>query len=114
MFCGAAINNTENRAVLHTALRSQDKSPLLVDGVDIRPQITAARQAVYDFVEQIHNEQLLGFTGKPITSLISIGIGGSYLGPLLANEALSPLQTKRLRHLLRCQYRWLRFTPGTL
>ena len=94
MFCGAAINNTENRAVLHTALRSQDKSTLLIDGVDIRPQITAARQAVYDFVEQIHNEQLLGFTGKPITSLVSIGIGGSYLGPLLANEALSPYKLK--------------------
>ncbi len=90
MFGGEEINNTENRAVLHTALRSQETSPLVVDGVDIRKEIVAARQKVYDFVSKIHDGTLKGFTGKPIKSLVSIGIGGSYLGPVLANEALSP------------------------
>ena len=94
MFTGKPINNTEKRAVLHTALRSESSSPLLLNGNDIRKEIASTRQKVYQFVSQIHDGTLRGYTGKAITSLVSIGIGGSYLGPLLANEALAPYKLK--------------------
>lgn len=89
MFGGEKINLTENRAVLHTALRRQSDSPLLVDGADIMPAILAVLEKMERFVEAIHSGSWRGCTGKPITDFVNIGIGGSDLGPRMVVEALS-------------------------
>ncbi len=96
-FGGQTINHTEGRAVLHTALRSSATSPLLVDGQDIRQEIRAALTKMESFVEQVTAGQWLGFDGHPITDVVSIGIGGSYLGPRVAVEALRPYWKAGLR-----------------
>ncbi len=89
MFEGEKINHTEDRAVLHTALRRRSDAPLLVDGTDIIPQIRAVFERMGRFVQAIHSGSWRGCTGKPITDVVNIGIGGSDLGPRMVVEALS-------------------------
>jgi len=88
MFNGQKINTTENRAVLHTALRNQSDNPVLVDGRDVMPDIRAVLSRMAQFSNQIRQEQWVGFTGKPIKHIVNIGIGGSDLGPVMVTEAL--------------------------
>jgi len=90
MFSGEKINTTENRAVLHTALRSRTETPLLVDGENVRPEINAVLQKIKMFSEQIFSGDWKGYTGKKITDIVNIGIGGSDLGPVMVTEALRP------------------------
>jgi glucose-6-phosphate isomerase len=89
-FSGEKINSTEQRAVLHSALRSSDSSPLIVDGIDIRKEVSQELGRIAELSEKIRSGQWLGHTGKPITDIVNIGIGGSYLGPQMVTEALSP------------------------
>jgi glucose-6-phosphate isomerase len=89
-FAGVTINETENRAVLHTALRSFSDSPLEVDGVNIRPGIQKVRAQMEAFCASIHNGLHVGYTGKKIKYIVNIGIGGSDLGPVMVTEALKP------------------------
>ena len=87
-FGGGLINQTENRAVLHTALRSKQTEPILVDGKDILPEIAAVNQKIAAFSESIISGTHKGYTGKVITDVVNIGIGGSDLGPAMMVEAL--------------------------
>ena len=89
-FAGAPINETENRAVLHTALRSFDPTPILVDGADIKPGIQKVRAQMEAFCAAIHSGTHTGYTGKKIKYIVNIGIGGSDLGPVMVTEALKP------------------------
>ena len=89
-FAGIAINETENRAVLHTALRSFDPSPIMVDGADIKPGIQKVRAQMEAFCAAIHSGSHTGYTGKKIKYIVNIGIGGSDLGPVMVTEALKP------------------------
>ena len=88
MFRGEKINITENRAVLHVALRAPKSESILVDGVDVVPEVHAVLDKMAAFAEQIRSGAWLGFTGKPIKNIVNIGIGGSDLGPVMAYEAL--------------------------
>ncbi len=90
MFNGEVINKTEQRAVLHTALRNRSNHPILVDGKDIMPGINQVLQQIQHFSNQLNSGQLLGYTGKPITNIVNIGIGGSDLGLVMTTEALKP------------------------
>jgi glucose-6-phosphate isomerase len=96
MFTGAPINQTENRAVLHTALRNRKGHPVHVDGKDVMPDIKAVLSQMKSFADLVHGGRWLGYTGKPITSLVNIGIGGSDLGPVMVTEALKPFQNPKL------------------
>ena len=87
-FEGEIINQTENRAVLHTALRSPETASVLVDGKDIIPEIFEVKKAVQQFSNEVISGQRKGFTGKPFTDIVNIGIGGSDLGPAMIVEAL--------------------------
>ena len=89
-FEGKAINETEHRAVLHTALRDFSGAPVLVDGQAIDPEIQRVRQQMKTFCNAIHSGEHKGFTGKKITTIVNIGIGGSDLGPVMVTEALKP------------------------
>lgn len=89
-FAGAPINETENRAVLHTALRSFDTNPIFVDGADIKPGIQKVRAQMEAFCTAIHSGNHTGYTGKKIKYIVNIGIGGSDLGPVMVTEALKP------------------------
>lgn len=97
MFAGERINITEDRAVLHTALRDRSLHVLNVDGQDIMSRIHAARDHAYRFCERIRSGEWHGYTGKPITDIVNIGIGGSDLGPRMCCEALKPFAHPRLR-----------------
>jgi len=88
MFSGVKINTTENRAVLHTALRNRSNTPITVDGVDVMPGINAVLQHMREFCEAVRSHQWRGHTGKPISDVVNIGIGGSDLGPFMVTEAL--------------------------
>ena len=88
MFAGKKINTTENRAVLHTALRNRADTPIYVDGRDVMPQIDAALDKIRDFSEAVRLGRFTGYTGKKLTNIVNIGIGGSDLGPFMACEAL--------------------------
>jgi glucose-6-phosphate isomerase len=90
MFSGQAINNTENRAVLHTALRQASDEPVLVDGVDIIPQIKVVRLKMAKVVDKIRAGAWFGYSGKSITDVLNLGIGGSFLGPKIVTESLKP------------------------
>ncbi|WP_068085800.1 glucose-6-phosphate isomerase [Polycladidibacter stylochi] len=90
MFSGEKINTTEDRAVLHTALRNQSENPVIVDGQDVMPDVRDVLVRMGDFAEQIRSGDLTGATGKPFTDIINIGIGGSDLGPAMATLALAP------------------------
>ena len=88
MFSGAKINATENRAVLHIALRNRSNRPILVDGKDVMPEVNAVLDQMAAFTRKIHSAEWRGHTGKPIRNIVNIGIGGSDLGPKMACEAL--------------------------
>ncbi len=90
MFSGEIINITEERAVLHTALRNRANTPVLVDGKDVMPDVNAVLDAMGAFADGIRTGQLTGATGKKITDVVNIGIGGSDLGPVMATLALAP------------------------
>ncbi|GAB2609121.1 glucose-6-phosphate isomerase [Belliella aquatica] len=96
MFSGEKINLTENRAVLHTALRNRSNTPVDFEGQNVMPDINAVLDQMKAFADQIQNGTWLGYTGKPIKSLVNIGIGGSDLGPVMVTEALKPYQKKGL------------------
>ena len=89
-FGGEKINRNENRAVLHTALRAPSNRSVLVDGENIIPKIQAVKSHMRDFTNQIISGDWKGFTGKAITDVVNIGIGGSDLGPVMVTEALKP------------------------
>jgi glucose-6-phosphate isomerase len=88
MFDGQRINLTENRAVLHIALRNRSGQPIFVDGVDVMPRVLAVLAKMRAFSEAVRSGQWLGFSGRIITDVVNIGIGGSDLGPLMVCEAL--------------------------
>jgi glucose-6-phosphate isomerase len=90
MFGGEKINVTENRAVLHVALRNRSNRPITVDGVDVMPQVNAVLAQMKEFSEAVRSGQWRGYTGKAITDVVNIGIGGSDLGPVMVTEALRP------------------------
>ncbi len=90
MFNGEKINFTENRAVLHTALRNRSNKPVLVDGKDVMPDVNRVLKQMRSFTERVRNGEWKGYTGKPITDIVNIGIGGSDLGPFMACTALKP------------------------
>jgi glucose-6-phosphate isomerase len=90
MFNGEKINETESRAVLHTALRNFSNNPVLTDGKDVMPDIKAVLQQMKTFCQHIHNGTHKGYTGKKIKYIVNIGIGGSDLGPVMVTEALKP------------------------
>lgn len=87
-FAGETINQTENRAVLHTALRTTSTEAILVDGVDVLPEITAVKKNIKQFSDEVISGKRVGFSGKPFTDVVNIGIGGSDLGPAMVVEAL--------------------------
>lgn len=87
-FSGQKINETEQRAVLHTALRNFGSEPVKVDGKDVMPQIRQVLQQIKTFTEAIHQGKHLGYTGKKIDTIVNIGIGGSDLGPVMVCKAL--------------------------
>ncbi|MBU0739579.1 MAG: glucose-6-phosphate isomerase [Alphaproteobacteria bacterium] len=90
MFSGAPINFTEGRAVLHTALRNRSNRPVMVDGRDVMPDVNGVLDAMGKFADGIRSGEMKGATGKAITDVVNIGIGGSDLGPVMATLALSP------------------------
>ncbi len=100
MFSGVAINFTENRAVLHTALRNRSNKPVLVDGKDVMPDVNAVLAAMGKFADGIRSGALKGSTGKAITDVINIGIGGSDLGPVMATLALAPFHDGPRSHFI--------------
>ncbi|WP_345332719.1 glucose-6-phosphate isomerase [Ferrimonas pelagia] len=90
MFRGDIINRTEGRAVLHTALRNSRQDTLQAEGANVIPEINQTLAKMKAFVEEVHSGQRTGYTGKAFTDVIAIGIGGSFLGPKVATEALRP------------------------
>lgn len=93
MFAGEKINFTENRAVLHVALRNRSNTPVMVDGKDVMPDVNRVLKHMREFTESVQGGSWKGFTGKAITDVVNIGIGGSDLGPLMVTEALKPYRT---------------------
>ena len=100
MFSGEKINVTEGREVLHTALRNQSNEPVIVDGQDIMPKVRAVLAHMKEFVNEVVSGQWKGFTGKAITDVINIGIGGSDLGPVMVTEGLKPYKTHLNLHFV--------------
>ena len=96
MFSGATVNHTEKRAVLHTALRAPRDVAINVDGKDVMPDIWSVKDRVYAFADKVRSGLWLGATGKSITDIVNIGIGGSDLGPKMVAEALRPFHDKGL------------------
>ena len=96
MFRGEKINNTEKRAVLHVALRNRSNRPILVDGEDVMPLINAVLAKMRDFSEKVRNGVWTGYTGRPITDIVNVGIGGSDLGPKMVTLALKPYTRRDL------------------
>ncbi|XP_047205238.1 glucose-6-phosphate isomerase a [Girardinichthys multiradiatus] len=90
MFTGEKINFTENRAVLHVALRNRSNTPILVDGKDVMPEVNRVLDKMKAFCQKVRSGEWKGFSGKSITDVVNIGIGGSDLGPLMVTEALKP------------------------
>ncbi|HYD34157.1 MAG TPA: glucose-6-phosphate isomerase [Methylophilaceae bacterium] len=96
MFTGEKINFTENRAVLHTALRNRSNTPVYVDGKDVMPDVNRVLGQMRKFSEQVRSGEWKGYSGKAITDIVNIGIGGSDLGPVMACGALKPYGAKNL------------------
>ncbi|GGY04904.1 glucose-6-phosphate isomerase [Paludibacterium paludis] len=96
MFKGEKLNTTENRAVLHVALRNRTNSPILVDGEDVMPKINAVLERMGRFATAVRSGEWLGYTHQPITDVVNIGIGGSDLGPLMVCSALRPFGHPRM------------------
>ncbi|CAA6827638.1 MAG: Glucose-6-phosphate isomerase (EC [uncultured Thiotrichaceae bacterium] len=97
MFNGEAINNTEGRSVLHTALRNRSNTPVMVNGKDVMPQINTTIDKVESFSDKVRSGEWKGYTGKVITDIVNIGIGGSDLGPKMVYQALEPFRHERLK-----------------
>ncbi|EET1157745.1 glucose-6-phosphate isomerase [Escherichia coli] len=100
MFAGEKINRTENRAVLHVALRNRSNTPILVDGKDVMPEVNAVLEKMKTFSEAIISGEWKGYTGKAITDVVNIGIGGSDLGPYMVTEALRPYKNHLNMHFV--------------
>ena len=96
MFNGDKINTTEERAVLHVALRNRGNRPILVDGQDVMPEVNAVLAKMRSFSEAVRSGAWLGYSGKPIKDIVNIGIGGSDLGPRMVVKALTPYGHQRL------------------
>ncbi len=96
-FGGEHINVTEDRAALHMALRNRSNRPMLVDGVDVMPQVNAVLAQMREFCARVRDGRWTGYTGKAVTDIVNIGIGGSDLGPLMVTEALRPYGRAELR-----------------
>ena len=94
MFEGEKINRTEDRAVLHVALRNRSNKPILVDGQDVMPKVNEVLAKMKSFCEKIISGEWKGYTGKPIETVVNIGIGGSDLGPVMMSEALKAYKTR--------------------
>jgi glucose-6-phosphate isomerase len=97
LFSGEKVNNTEQRAALHTALRNRSNTPIKVDGKNIMPDINKVMVEMQQFTEQVRNGKWRGYTGKPIESIVNIGIGGSDLGPAMVTKALKAYHHPRLK-----------------
>ena len=97
MFCGAKINSTEHRSVLHTALRNRSNQPVYVDGQDVMPQINSVLAQMRTFSSCVRSGEWKGYTGKAITDIVNIGIGGSDLGPKMVSTALTPYASETLK-----------------
>ena len=102
MFAGDEINNTENRAVLHTALRNVTNEPIYVDGEDVMPQINATIDKMEVFSKKVRKGLWKGYSGKAITDIVNIGIGGSDLGPKMVYNALKPYHHKGFQPCPTC------------
>ena len=100
MFSGEKINRTEDRAVLHVALRNRSNTPILVDGKDVMPEVNAVLEKMKTFSEAIISGEWKGYTGKAITDVVNIGIGGSDLGPYMVTEALRPYKNHLNMHFV--------------
>jgi len=100
MFSGEKINRTEDRAVLHIALRNRDNTPIYVDGKDVMPDVNAVLEKMHQFSERIIKGDWKGYTGKAITDVVNIGIGGSDLGPFMVTEALRPYKNHLNMHFV--------------
>lgn len=100
MFSGEKINRTENRAVLHVALRNRSNTPILVDGKDVMPEVNAVLEKMKTFSEAIISGEWKGYTYKAITDVVNIGIGGSDLGPYMVTEALRPYKNHLNMHFV--------------
>ena len=94
MFGGDKINTTEDRAVLHVALRNRSNTPIKVDGRDVMPDVNDVLARIKTFCEAVHSGRQVGYTGKTITDIVNIGIGGSDLGPVMVTNALVPYAVK--------------------
>uniref|UniRef100_A0A4W6EAQ8 Glucose-6-phosphate isomerase n=1 Tax=Lates calcarifer TaxID=8187 RepID=A0A4W6EAQ8_LATCA len=90
MFKGDKINFTEGRAVLHVALRNRSNTPIMVDGKDVMPDVNKVLEKMKGFCHRVRSGEWKGYTGKAITDVVNVGIGGSDLGPLMVTEALKP------------------------
>jgi glucose-6-phosphate isomerase len=99
MYTGCKINMTEGRAVLHVALRNRSNTPIYVDGVDVMPEINDVLRRIQTFTNNVRNGVWVGHTGKSITTVVNIGIGGSDLGPVMVTEALKPYSKRDLKML---------------
>merc|ERR1719217_965040 len=99
MFAGEKINLTEKRAVLHVALRNRSNTPIMVDGVDVMPEVNDVLGKLEGFVNSVRSGEWKGFTGKAITDVVNLGIGGSDLGPVMVTEALKPYCKRDLKML---------------
>ncbi|HFO3555002.1 TPA: glucose-6-phosphate isomerase, partial [Escherichia coli] len=100
MFSGEKINRTENRAVLHVALRNRSNTPILVDGKDVMPEVNAVLEKMKTFSQAIISGEWKGYTGKAITDVVNIGIGGSDLGPYMVTESLRPYKNHLNMHFV--------------
>ena len=96
MFTGERINSTEQRSVLHVALRNRSNTPILVDGQDVMPSVNRVLDHMREFTETVRSGKWTGYTGQPITDVVNIGIGGSDLGPVMVTEALKSCGHPRL------------------
>ena len=97
MFSGEKINETEKRAVLHTALRDFSDDQIILDGRNIKDDIRRVQNRMKTFADKVSNKKWTGFSGKPVTDIVNIGIGGSDLGPVMVTEALKPYWKEGLR-----------------
>jgi glucose-6-phosphate isomerase len=100
MFSGDLINETENRAVLHTALRNRDNRPIFIDGKDIMPDVNRVLAQMKTFTHQVVSGNWKGYSGKEITDVVNIGIGGSDLGPVMVVEALKYYKNRLNLHFV--------------
>ena len=100
MFNGVKINRTEDRAVLHVALRNRSNTPIIVDGKDVMPAVNAVLAKMERFTNRIVSGEWKGYTGKEITDVVNIGIGGSDLGPYMVSEALAAYKTRLNMHFV--------------